>query len=303
MLTLTGMIVVFIFVIAIPSEHAAWFAPHKRWSENLGFLQQCLSDFTKNRKALLSVLGAVVMTYLTVPLFEFGLISKSQAIWTLVLASLVCAAGSILLLWREYKLRTRLGSYSKAFELFLALASFTMLVFGKSIAENEIQLLTDANPEEFSTASHALAAFYALWLWSILGAFIMALLAFSPVLLTARQYWPWSWEKFRSLSATQQKWPRRKTGFESIEQFAILLGFSYSALTLSGISGSDWALERMKEATVFIVVQTSFFKPDMETEKCMKEGYGLIRIVGDGDRVVLTNGADFKSLKCDIGPL
>jgi hypothetical protein len=303
MLTAIGMIAIFLAVIALPAEHPTWFAPHRRWSENSEFIYGRFFSFVGKRKALLCVFGSVAVTYLIVPAFEIGLVSKEQGAWTLVFASLICAGGSISLLWGEYNLRTKLAGYTRGFELVFATITFLMLVLGKSIAENEIQLSTNANPEEFSTASHALAALYALWFWVVLSSVVMAALAFFPLLFSFRQARPWSWEKLKKTVVTAQKWPRRKTAFESIEHLAILLGFFYSALTFSGISGSNWALERIKAATTLIIVKTSFFEPNMHTMPCMHDGFSLVRVIGDGDRVILTNGTDFESFKCDIASL
>jgi hypothetical protein len=293
-------IAVFIAVIAWPSEYPTWFAPHRRWGENLGFLYDRFLATTRKRKALLGVFGSIGVAYLIVPATKVGMLSTDQAVWTMVLASLICAVSSISLLWREYRLRTRLADYSRGFELMFAAASFLMLVAGKSIADNEIQLLTHANPEEFSTASNALAAVYALWFWVFLCAIIMIPLALSPMIFLLKQRWPWSWQRVKRWATAPYRWSGQKTAFDSVEQLAILLGFYFSAVMLSGMSGSDWAVRMLKQTTVYIVVKTSFFQPDDETKQCMREGFDLIRIIGDGDRVLLTNGTDFESFKCDI---
>ena len=295
--------------MSMPSK-ADYFSPYPSWRQNVKYHFQQSPDF-----AIAISIGA---PYFVVYANAADLLAKKEAIITILATTIVGAIASVLLFLYKYRNTTWLKSIFIFFKTSFVFISFIVFGIGSAIADEEIQSLTMLNPEDFSTASQMLAGVFSIWLWIIIFSILFSMMAIIHFFLMVPVWIRESGRSGLGKISRNNREPDEKSkssGEKNIEDcadankissatevnrdFAIIPGLFLASIFPLSIVTSGWNIENLRSAVPAIVILTSFFDPTEKLKKCMEPGYTAIRIIGDGDRAVLSDGKAFKVVPCD----
>lgn len=317
-LTAALIYVLYIAIMSMPSKDLCS-SPYPTWIQNAEHHLQQSGRFFREKFAYVAVAISLAAPFLIVPAHNSRIVAKEDATIAIVASTAAGALASVFLLWKKYKNNSWLQGLFVPFQISIAAISYLFFSIGGAIADEEIQRLVAINPEELSTARALLAGLFAMWLWVVF--FSCLLFAFGIFHLFSMLYfWPIASSReargqassAHVMLATEQETAstnedkagaarhQNASDAELNKDVVIMAGLFSASLSLLSITASDWHTEKLRAAIPMFVLSTSFFGPTDKLKKCMAPGYATIRLIGDGDRAVISDGKkQFKVVPCD----
>lgn len=318
--TIGTILLIFAICIAIMSmpSKSSYCAPYPTWSQNVEYQFRQIGRFSIERLPYLSVLISIIAPFLMISAYSAEILEKETATMGVASTTAIGVLSSSILFWKRYSDLPRPKGLAIIFEISVAVASFIFFSIGKSIADEEIHILIELSPEEFSTASSLLAGIFSMWLWTILLSLLLLAFAllhsfsiFFSLLRDTNQRAAavtWSGHVVSIMEGEGVQVDGSKGGAEHERSISgadfdkdvlMMTGLFLASLFSISIVTSGWNVDNLRSAVPMTVLTTSFFTPTQNLKKCMEPGYTAIRIIGDGDRAVLSNGKNFKVVPCD----
>jgi hypothetical protein len=269
-----SIVLVLFLILTLPSSAPIWFAPTRSW---LGNIRSALT-FTLTNKEPMAVGASIAATLYFIVCYHIGLMSREEAIYGCLFFTLACSLAS---LWALYSLvfagKMEKATALRAFSLLFAIFSLFIAIAARSIADETIQLFTEFNPQEFSTAQYTLSLVFSLWLWIVATSLVLGLASIIPIGLML----------LRVFSSRKADLRRENT------EAATTLGLVVSSVFLISIAASAWTSDLLKSTSRYVLQTTSFFEIGPEMRKSVPTRYTWGRIVGDGDMILATDGNIF----------